>query len=292
MAIVLGPNRYGKAETRLLRVVRDTERHTLRDLNVSTSLVGDFAAAHVVGDQAHVLPTDTQKNAVFALARRIGVGEIEEFGIALARHFVERTAPVDRGGGADRGVRLAADRHRRTSPGGHDHAFTRSGQEVRTTDVVAGTRRRARRQRAQGPGGAQVDGLGVRRVPGGRAHHPARDPRPRAGDRAHRPVDLRRRGRPRRRRLGRVVRRDPVRPPAALRRRALARAAAVPVGDGSGACSRRIRRWPRSSWSPRTSTTSRSTSSPFGLDNPGEVFHVTDRPYGLIEVTVERDGRD
>ncbi len=29
--------------------------------------------------------------------------------------------------------------------------------------------------------------------------------------------------------------------------------------------------------------------APFGLDNPGEVFHVTDRPYGLIEVTVERD---
>ena len=90
MAIVLGPNRYGKAETRLLRVVRDTERHTLRDLNVSTSLVGDFAAAHVDGDQAHVLPTDTQKNTVFAFARRIGVGEIEEFGLALARHFVER----------------------------------------------------------------------------------------------------------------------------------------------------------------------------------------------------------
>ena len=30
--------------------------------------------------------------------------------------------------------------------------------------------------------------------------------------------------------------------------------------------------------------------APFGLDNPGEVFHVTDRPYGLIEVVVERDG--
>jgi len=28
---------------------------------------------------------------------------------------------------------------------------------------------------------------------------------------------------------------------------------------------------------------------PFGLGNPGEVFHVTDRPYGLIEVTVERE---
>jgi urate oxidase len=30
--------------------------------------------------------------------------------------------------------------------------------------------------------------------------------------------------------------------------------------------------------------------APFGLENRGEVFHVTDRPYGLIEVVVERDG--
>jgi urate oxidase len=29
--------------------------------------------------------------------------------------------------------------------------------------------------------------------------------------------------------------------------------------------------------------------SPFGDDNPGEVFIATDRPYGLIEATVERD---
>jgi len=30
--------------------------------------------------------------------------------------------------------------------------------------------------------------------------------------------------------------------------------------------------------------------APFGLDNPGEVFHADDRPYGLIEGTVHRDG--
>ena len=29
--------------------------------------------------------------------------------------------------------------------------------------------------------------------------------------------------------------------------------------------------------------------SPFGVDNPGEVFHAADRPYGLIELTVQRD---
>ena len=27
----------------------------------------------------------------------------------------------------------------------------------------------------------------------------------------------------------------------------------------------------------------------FGLDNPGEVFHADDRPYGLIETCVRRD---
>ena len=29
--------------------------------------------------------------------------------------------------------------------------------------------------------------------------------------------------------------------------------------------------------------------SPFGMDNPGEVFHAADRPYGLIEATVVRE---
>ena len=28
---------------------------------------------------------------------------------------------------------------------------------------------------------------------------------------------------------------------------------------------------------------------PFGLDNPGEVFFAADRPYGLIEATVQRE---
>ena len=30
--------------------------------------------------------------------------------------------------------------------------------------------------------------------------------------------------------------------------------------------------------------------APFGLDNPGEVFIAADRPYGLIEATVRREG--
>jgi len=56
MAIVLGPSQHGKAETRVVRVYRDNSRHEIRDLNVSTLLRGDFAEAHIRGDQASVLP--------------------------------------------------------------------------------------------------------------------------------------------------------------------------------------------------------------------------------------------
>src|SRR6476660_6536197 len=62
MSFVLGPNQYGKAENRVVRIYRDTDRHEIRDLNVSTSLRGDFRDAHITGDQGDVLPTDTQKN--------------------------------------------------------------------------------------------------------------------------------------------------------------------------------------------------------------------------------------
>ena len=133
MAIVLGANRYGKAETRLFRINRDTERHTVRDLNVSSSLTGDFGAAHLDGDQANVLPTDTQKNTVFAFAKSIGVGEIEEFGLALARHFVDDVEPVT---GADVRIEEYAWERIPVDAEGHDHAFTKAGQEVRTTEVV------------------------------------------------------------------------------------------------------------------------------------------------------------
>ena len=72
--IVLGQNQYGKAEVRLVRVTRDTERHVIEDLNVTTQLRGDFETCHTLGDNAQVVATDTQKNTVYAFAREHGVG--------------------------------------------------------------------------------------------------------------------------------------------------------------------------------------------------------------------------
>jgi urate oxidase len=129
MGIVLGTNRYGKAETRVFRIVRDTDRHVVRDHNVSTSLTGDFAAAHLEGDQAHVLPTDTQKNTVFAFAKKVGTGAIEDFGLALAHHFVDDVAPVT-------GAEVRIDEYAWERIADHDHGFRRGGPDVRTTRVA------------------------------------------------------------------------------------------------------------------------------------------------------------
>src|ERR1700753_4523356 len=89
VAITFGENQYGKAEVRLVKIPRDSDRHQIEDLNVSTSLRGDFAAAHTVGDNAHVVATDTQKNTVYAFAQQYGVGQIEDFGLRLGRPFTD-----------------------------------------------------------------------------------------------------------------------------------------------------------------------------------------------------------
>ena len=132
MGIVLGPNRYGKAENRVVRIVRDTPRHEIRDLNVSTSLRGDFAAAHTDGDQSQVLPTDTQKNTAFAYAKLHGISSPEDYALALGGRLLEAAPVAD--GVTVRVEEYAWDRIE-VDGSGHDHAFVRRGGEVRTTTV-------------------------------------------------------------------------------------------------------------------------------------------------------------
>ena len=123
MGIVLGANQYGKAETRLVRVNRDGDRHTLRDLNVSVALRGDLEGTHLTGDNATVLPTDSMKNTVYALAGQYGVDQIEDFGLRLARHFVDSQPSID-------AARVGIEEYGwpRLGP----HSFARDGSETRT----------------------------------------------------------------------------------------------------------------------------------------------------------------
>ncbi|MFJ3958283.1 factor-independent urate hydroxylase [Arthrobacter sp. NPDC090010] len=130
--IVLGKNQYGKAENRVVKITRDTDRHEIEDLNVTSQLRGDFTAAHIDGDNAHVVPTDTQKNTVFAFARD-GIGSPEEFLIRLANHFTGEFEWVT--GGRWEAEQFAWER---ILAGGqeHNHSFVRKGQEVRNSVVT------------------------------------------------------------------------------------------------------------------------------------------------------------
>ena len=87
MTYELGENRYGKSRIRLVTVRRGPERHDLRDMTVSVALEGDFDAVHTAGDNAGVIATDTMKNTVYAFACERLTASPEAFGLELARHF-------------------------------------------------------------------------------------------------------------------------------------------------------------------------------------------------------------
>ena len=124
--IVLGANQYGKAETHVVRVTKRGATHDIRDMTVSVALAGDFADAHLTGDNRKVVPTDTQKNTVFAFAAD-PVGEIEDFALRLARHFVDDFESVHR-------ARVAIEEVSWSRIG--ERAFARSGEVKRVTTVT------------------------------------------------------------------------------------------------------------------------------------------------------------
>ncbi|MFF8942733.1 factor-independent urate hydroxylase [Streptomyces sp. NPDC014864] len=129
---VLGQNQYGKAENRVVRITRDGTTHHIKDLNVSVALSGDMGEVHYSGSNANVLPTDTTKNTVFAFAKEHGIESAEQFGVHLARHFVTSQAAIHRA--RIRVEEYAWDRIEHAGKGAH--SFVRKGQETRLTQIT------------------------------------------------------------------------------------------------------------------------------------------------------------
>ncbi len=283
MSIVLGPNQYGKAENRVVRIYRDRPRHEIRDINVSTSLRGDFSDAHLAGDQSRVLPTDTQKQTVYAFAKKVGVGEIEEFALALGRHFVGDVEPVQ-------GARIAVEEYawERISVDGteHDHSWVRKGQETRTTVLTI-----------DGKGGAEtlvsgLEDLVVLKSTGSEFHDFLVDEYTTLAPTTDRVMATSLTARWRY--VGTDV--DWGSSYAGIRQTMLEQFATV----HSLALQQTLYEMGRAALEAHPQVAEIRFSapnkhhfvydlSPFGLDNPNEVFHADDRPYGLIEATVMRD---
>ncbi|MCS0635375.1 urate oxidase [Streptomyces sp. LP05-1] len=139
--VMLGQNQYGKAENRVVRIVRDGDTHHIKDLNVSVALSGDMDDVHYSGSNASVLPTDTTKNTVFAFAKEHGIESAEQFGIHLARHFVTSQEPIHRAR-----IRIEEYAWERIDTseansgfiGAEEvrHSFVRRGQETRLAEIT------------------------------------------------------------------------------------------------------------------------------------------------------------
>ncbi len=89
-------HRYGKADVRLMRLDRTVKPHRLFEATLCITLEGSFAEAYAEGDNRRVLPTDSIKNTVYALARKNTFETGEHIALVLGRHFTRSRDPVDR----------------------------------------------------------------------------------------------------------------------------------------------------------------------------------------------------
>jgi urate oxidase len=85
----LGANRWGKSQVRVSKIHRGEVADDISDVTVSVLCEGDVEAAHTQGDNSGVLPTDTMKNTVYALAQDHLTKDLEGFGSRLADHFLD-----------------------------------------------------------------------------------------------------------------------------------------------------------------------------------------------------------
>lgn len=285
MAIVLGPNRYGKAETRVVRIVRDTPRHEIRDLNVSTHLHGDFAAAHTDGDQSQVLPTDTQKNTAFAFARKYGIDSPEDYALTLGRRLVEATPAAS---GATVEVEEYAWDRIPVGVEGHDHAFVRRGGEVRAARVDVGPGHTSVR--------AGLDDLVVLKSTGSEFKGFLRDDYTTLPDADDRILATALRAEWTYDRAEGVDWNQTYDAVRALLLATFATTYSRALQETLYLMGRAVLEAhdeiERISFEAPNKHHFLVDLEPFGLDNPGEVFIATDRPYGLIEATVMRDDED
>ena len=136
MSTTILNNNYGASQVRLLKVRRMQDRHDLKELSVGIQFEGEFANSYTAGDNRSILPADTIKNTVYALAKLYTIEQIEDFAQQLINHFLTDNSQVRKVE-----VDIAEYLWTRIPFGGKPHpwSFTPSGPERRTC-VVTGTR--------------------------------------------------------------------------------------------------------------------------------------------------------
>eukprot|EP00092_Neocalanus_flemingeri_P045093 GFUD01050234.1.p1 GENE.GFUD01050234.1~~GFUD01050234.1.p1 ORF type:complete len:307 (-),score=97.24 GFUD01050234.1:119-1039(-) len=125
---------YGKAGVKILHVSQQGSVHTIRELEVETSLTLNNHKDYERGDNSDIIATDTQKNTVYILAKQYGISSPEEFGLILANHFISKYPWVVKAK-----VTLSAHPWQRVSDTAgrpHNHAFVSTPLSVRVASVL------------------------------------------------------------------------------------------------------------------------------------------------------------
>ena len=132
MAKLIG-QRYGKAQVRVLKILRDGPVHTIREIEVSALLAGDFETSYAAGDNSKVVPTDTIKNTVNVFAKQHLADDLERFAVILGEHFVRRYEQV-----AEATIEVTERGWDRLEIGGkpHPHAFQAASEARRFARAI------------------------------------------------------------------------------------------------------------------------------------------------------------
>lgn len=88
-------SRYGKARVRVMRLTRDGDHHTPREMTLTVLLTGAFDAAWTSGDNRACIATDSVKNICNVVAGRNLSLDKEAYVEAIARTFLDTYPQVE-----------------------------------------------------------------------------------------------------------------------------------------------------------------------------------------------------
>jgi urate oxidase len=129
----LSHHSYGKSAVRVLKVIRNGARHSVKELEVSVMLHGAFEASYTGSDNSAIVPTDTIKNTVQVLALKHLGEEMEEFGVVLAGHFVKTYPQVT---GAQVSLRERPWQRMALAGAAHPHSFCAADAGIPIAEVT------------------------------------------------------------------------------------------------------------------------------------------------------------
>ncbi|XP_027883355.1 uricase [Xiphophorus couchianus] len=123
---------YGKNAVRVMVIKRQGSHHYLIELKANVEITLKSRKDYLTGDNSDIIPTDTIKNTVHALAKIKGVNTIEQFSLDLCHHFLTSFNHVLR---AKVYMEEAPWRRLEKNGVGHVHAFIYSPEACRFCDV-------------------------------------------------------------------------------------------------------------------------------------------------------------